>query len=222
MLGTEETTSEEYSGMTEDMVEEFTEAFNLFDKDKDGKISVKGNVRIEGALLGKERAFKLTTLKLDVDFTNIIKYWFGHQDLTTAETEELLNLSKTGSQSTEPINEEATVSLREFLTIMGKKVYEAELKEELAKEKQNVIRDLFHTMDTDRDGFIDEKDMSHILRSYVGEVLSDRDIRGIMDSVSKVDKGGIKIEDESGQGSNDEKKRVISFNEFAAFMTGVL
>jgi hypothetical protein len=31
--------------MTDEMVEEFTEAFNLFDKDKDGKITVKGEER---------------------------------------------------------------------------------------------------------------------------------------------------------------------------------
>ncbi|KAJ1978573.1 Calmodulin, partial [Dimargaris xerosporica] len=145
--------------LTEEQMNEFKEAFTLFDKDGDGTITTK----------------ELGTVMRSLG-----------QNPTEAELQDMINEVDADGNG--------TIDFAEFLTMMARKMKDADSEEE--------IREAFKVFDKDGNGFISAAELRHVMTS-LGEKLSE-------DEVDEM----IKEADVDGDGQ-------INYEEFVKMMVSV-
>ncbi|KAL6056317.1 Calmodulin [Balamuthia mandrillaris] len=137
--------------LNEEQIAEFKEAFSLFDKDGDGKITSK----------------ELGTVMRSLG-----------QNPTEAELREMIQEVDTDNNG--------TIDFPEFLTMMARKMQDAEGEDE--------IREAFKVFDKDGNGQISAAELRHVMTN-LGEKLSEEEVNEMIREADVDDDGMINYEE---------------------------
>lgn len=137
--------------LSEEKIAEFKEAFSLFDRDGDGRITTK----------------ELGTVMRSLG-----------QNPTEAELQKMaVEADKDGS---------GTIDFPEFLSLMAKKMRDADSEEEM--------REAFRVFDKDGNGYISAAELRHIMTN-LGEKLTDEEVDEMIREADVNDDGEVNYEE---------------------------